>query len=94
MDANRSGRMPVGFVGHGNPLNVAIEAPPRAVARVGEVVVQAERDPDGVRPLGGHPGHDRTHPRARRALYDFWGFPEFMYRMRYPALARQTWRTG
>jgi 4,5-DOPA dioxygenase extradiol len=78
-------RMPVGFIGHGNPLNVAIDersAPWRAWARslptpaaILTVSAHWEDTPVTI-------GRTRAHDEL---LYDFWGFPEFMYRLRYPA---------
>jgi 4,5-DOPA dioxygenase extradiol len=80
-----SARMPVGFIGHGNPLNVAMEdrsAPWRAWGR-------SLPTPKAVLAVSAHwedtpvtIGRTRTHDEL---LYDFWGFPEFMYRLRYPA---------
>ena len=77
--------MPVGFIGHGNPLNVATEersAPWRAWARslpapkaILTVSAHWEDTPVTI-------GRTRSHDEL---LYDFWGFPEFMYRLRYPA---------
>ncbi len=80
-----SDRMPVGFVGHGNPLNVVMEqraAPwrswghslpkPRTVLTVS---AHWEAAPVTI-------GRTSTHDEL---LYDFYGFPEFMYRLRYPA---------
>lgn len=78
-------RMPVGFVGHGNPLNVAMEeryAPWRAwgqslPAPSAVLAVSAHWEAAPVT-IGRTADHDRL-------LYDFFGFPEWMYRLRYPA---------
>jgi 4,5-DOPA dioxygenase extradiol len=85
METSRSARMPVGFIGHGNPLNVAMEsrnAPWRAWGR-------SLPTPKAVLTVSAHwedtpvtIGRTRAHDEL---LYDFWGFPEFMYRLRYPA---------
>lgn len=78
-------RLPVGFVGHGNPLNVVMEernAPwrrwastlprPRAI-----LTVSAHWEATPVT-IGRTADHDQL-------LYDYYGFPEFMYRLSYPA---------
>lgn len=81
----RSARMPVGFVGHGNPLNVVMErrAEPwqrwgRALPRPRSVLAVSAHWEDAPVTIGRTRDHDEL-------LYDFWGFPEFMYRLRYPA---------
>lgn len=78
-------RMPVGFVGHGNPMNVVMQersAPWRRWARslprpkaVLTVSAHWEDTPITI-------GRTRVHDEL---LYDFYGFPEFMYGLRYPA---------
>ena len=85
-------RLPVGFVGHGNPLNVAIEerAEPwrawgRSLPRPRAVLTVSAHWEDTPVTIG------RTRDHAE-LLYDFFGFPEFMYRIAYrapgaPALA-------
>lgn len=78
-------RMPVGFVGHGSPMSVLDEAKgalwrawgaslprPRAI-----LAVSAHWE-DAPVTIG------RVHRHAE-LLYDFYGFPEEMYRLRYPA---------
>jgi 4,5-DOPA dioxygenase extradiol len=77
--------MPVGFVGHGNPLNVALQqrAEPwqrwgRTLPRPAAVLVISAHWEDAPVTLGRTRDHDEL-------LYDYWGFPEFMYRLRYPA---------
>jgi 4,5-DOPA dioxygenase extradiol len=80
-----SARMPVGFVGHGNPLNVAMRrrAEPwqrwgRTLPRPAAVLVVSAHWEDAPVTIGRTRDHDEL-------LYDYWGFPEFMYRLRYPA---------
>jgi 4,5-DOPA dioxygenase extradiol len=77
--------MPVGFIGHGNPLNVVIEersAPwrrwARSLPRPKAVLAVSAHWEDTPVTIGRTADHDEL-------LYDFWGFPEFMYRLRYPA---------
>jgi 4,5-DOPA dioxygenase extradiol len=80
-----SERMPVGFVGHGNPLNVAMSQRAEPWQRWGRTLPQ----PAAVLVISAHwedapvtIGRTRDHDEL---LYDYWGFPEFMYRIRYPA---------
>jgi 4,5-DOPA dioxygenase extradiol len=77
--------MPVGFVGHGNPLNVAMRARAEPWQRWGRTLPR----PAAVLAISAHwedspvtIGRTRDHDEL---LYDYWGFPEFMYRLRYPA---------
>lgn len=78
-------RMPVGFVGHGNPLNAVDPGRngpwrswggslPRPLAILA-VSAHWEEAPVTI-------GSTRNHEEL---LYDFWGFPDYMYRLRYPA---------
>jgi 4,5-DOPA dioxygenase extradiol len=78
-------RMPVGFIGHGNPLNLVMEeryAPWRS---------WAERlpRPKAILAISAHwedtpvlIGQVQDH---QHLMYDFGGFPEFMYQVKYPA---------
>ncbi len=77
--------MPVGFIGHGNPLNVAMwdRAEPwrawgRTLPRPSSVLTISAHWEDSPVTIG----RTRDHSEL---LYDFWGFPEFMYRLAYPA---------
>jgi 4,5-DOPA dioxygenase extradiol len=77
--------MPVGFVGHGNPLNVVMKEraePWRAWAyslpKPKAVLMVSAHWEDTPVTIGRTRDHDEL-------LYDFYGFPEFMYRLRYPA---------
>ncbi len=74
-------RMPVGFVGHGNPLNVVMEqraAPWRSWGR-------SLPKPEAVLTVSAHwedtPVTIGRTERHEQLLYDFYGFPEFMYRL-------------
>jgi 4,5-DOPA dioxygenase extradiol len=77
--------MPVGFIGHGNPLNVAMRDRAEPWQRWGRTLPK----PKAVLTISAHwedapvtIGRTREHDEL---LYDYWGFPEFMYRLRYPA---------
>ena len=77
--------MPVGFIGHGSPLNVADQgrtAPWKAWARtlprprmILAVSAHWEGAPVTI-------GRTRAHEEL---LYDFYGFPDWMYQLQYPA---------
>jgi 4,5-DOPA dioxygenase extradiol len=78
-------RLPVGFVGHGNPLNVALRERWRpwrewgaALPRPAAVLAVSAHWEDAPVTIGRTRDHDEL-------LYDYWGFPEFMYDLRYPA---------
>lgn len=78
-------RLPVGFIGHGNPLNVAMKDRAEPWQRWGRTLPK----PKALLTISAHwedapvtIGRTRDHDEL---LYDYWGFPEFMYRLRYPA---------
>lgn len=77
--------MPVGFVGHGNPLNAVMKQRAEPWREWGASLPR----PKAVLTISAHwedspvtIGRTRDHDEL---LYDFWGFPEFMYRLRYEA---------
>lgn len=81
----KTSRMPVGFIGHGNPLNVVMRKRAEPWRRWGRSLPR----PKAVLAISAHwedtpvtIGRTRDHEEL---LYDFWGFPELMYRLRYPA---------
>lgn len=78
-------RMPVGFVGHGNPLNVAIPERYEPWVQWGARLPR----PKAVLAVSAHwegtpvlVGSTTDH---HEIMYDFGGFPEWMYRIAYPA---------
>ncbi len=80
-----SERMPVLFVGHGNPMNaISDNAFTREWERVGRELPEAQ----AVVVISAHwltPGstHITDAPR-NRVIYDFGGFPDELYRVEYP----------
>lgn len=78
-------RMPVAFVGHGNPLNVVMEdryegwvAWSRSLPRPSAILTVSAHWEDAPVTIGRTLGHDEL-------LYDFYGFPDFMYEVSWPA---------
>lgn len=78
-------RFPVGFVGHGNPMSVLDERKgalwrgwAEALSRPSAILAVSAHWEGVPVILGGTESHDEL-------LYDFWGFPAEMYRLRYPA---------
>jgi len=80
-----SQRMPVGYIGHGNPLSIA--DPNRTkpwsewakrIPRPSSILVVSAHWEDTPVTIGATGSHENL-------LYDFWGFPSFMYDLTYPA---------
>lgn len=85
MSQQHAMRMPVGFIGHGNPLNVAVEERSAPWRRWGHQLPH----PQAVLAISAHweatpvtIGRTEDHTEL---LYDFGGFPDWMYRLQYPA---------
>lgn len=78
-------RMPVGFIGHGNPMNVADEEKTRPWREWGRSIPT----PSAILTVSAHweatPITLGRTVRHDELLYDFYGFPEWMYRLQYPA---------
>ena len=88
-------RAPVLFVGHGSPMNALEDNPFTARWKaLGEALPR----PQAIVAVSAHwftPGTLVSHTQTNRTIYDMYGFPDALYRMRYdapgaPELARQT----
>ena len=78
-------RMPVGFVGHGNPLNLVMEGRfegwvdwARSLPRPRAILTVSAHWEDAPVTIGRTADHTEL-------LYDFYGFPDFMYGVSWPA---------
>jgi len=78
-------KMPVLFIGHGSPMNmVAHNDYTRALEKLGKTLPR----PEAILVISAHFLTDGTFVTAAdkpRMIYDFYGFPDELYKVKYPA---------
>lgn len=87
-------RMPVLFIGHGNPMNMVLSNRfTRGLADLGQTLPR----PDAIMVISAHwmtRGSFVTCTDRPRMIYDFYGFPEELYRVKYECAGAPAYAKG
>jgi 4,5-DOPA dioxygenase extradiol len=99
MEHAGTGRMPALFIGHGSPMNMVLSNPfTRSLAALGPALPR----PDAIMVISAHWLTHGTFVHCTdspRMIYDFFGFPRELYRVKYecrgaPSCANQVTELG
>ena len=77
--------MPALFVGHGSPMNLILDNP---FTQALKTLTQAFASPKAILVISAHWYDTRTfvsYAPTRELIYDFYGFPQTLYALNYPA---------